>query len=75
MQRIKFKDPQTGKVLVFLTNNMTLPTLTIKALYKSHWEVELFFKRIQQHCCIKKFLSISENAVKTQVGAPWPVTF
>ena len=67
LRRIKFKDPQTGKVLVFLTNNMTLPALTITALYKNRWQVELFFKWIKQHLCIKKFLGTSENAVKTQI--------
>jgi IS4 transposase len=67
LRRIKFKDPQTGKVLVFLTNNMTLPALTITALYKNRWQVELFFKWIKQHLRIKKFLGTSENAVKTQI--------
>lgn len=67
LRRIKFKDPQTGKMLVFLTNNMTLPALTITALYKNRWQVELFFKWIKQHLRIKKFLGTSENAVKTQI--------
>lgn len=67
LRRIKFKDPQTGTVLVFLTNNMTLPALTITALYKNRWQVELFFKWIKQHLRIKKFLGTSENAVKTQI--------
>lgn len=67
LRRIRFKDPQTGKTLVFLTNNTTLPALTVAALYKSRWQVELFFKWIKQHLRIKKFLGNSENAVKTQI--------
>ena len=67
LRRIRFKDPETGKTLVFLTNQMTLPALTICALYKSRWQVELFFKWIKQHLRIKKFLGTSENAVKTQI--------
>lgn len=66
-RRIRFKDPETGKTLVFLTNNTALPALTIAALYKSRWQVELFFKWIKQHLRIKKFLGNSENAVKTQI--------
>jgi Domain of unknown function (DUF4372)/Transposase DDE domain len=67
LRRIRFKDPESGKMLVFLTNNTALPALTICALYKSRWQVELFFKWIKQHLRIKKFLGTSENAVKTQV--------
>ncbi|MEO8837181.1 MAG: IS4 family transposase [Herbaspirillum sp.] len=67
LRRIRFKDPESGKTLVFLTNNTSLPSLTIAALYKSRWQVELFFKWIKQHLRIKKFLGISENAVKTQI--------
>jgi hypothetical protein len=67
LRRVKFKDPETGKTLIFLTNNTALPALTIAALYKSRWQVELFFKWIKQHLRIKKFLGNSENAVKTQV--------
>ena len=67
LRRIRFKDPQSGKTLVFLTNNTTLPPLTIAALYKSRWQVELFFKWIKQHLRIKRFLGTSENAVKTQI--------
>ncbi|MGH9548692.1 MAG: IS4 family transposase, partial [Terriglobales bacterium] len=66
-RRIRFKDPESGKTLVFLTNNSSLPALTIAALYKSRWQVELFFKWIKQHLRIKKFLGTSENAVKTQI--------
>jgi hypothetical protein len=67
LRRIRFKDPDTGKTLVFLTNNTTLPALTIAALYKSRWQVELFFKWIKQHLRIKRFFATSENAVKTQI--------
>ena len=67
LRRIRFKDPETGKSLVFLTNNTALPALTIAALYKSRWQVELFFKWIKQHLRIKRFIGNSENAVKTQI--------
>ena len=67
LRRIRFKDAESGKTLVFLTNNTALPPLTIAALYKSRWQVELFFKWIKQHLRIKRFLGTSENAVKTQI--------
>ncbi len=67
LRRIRFKDSESGKTLVFLTNNTTLPPSTIAALYKSRWQVELFFKWIKQHLRIKRFLGTSENAVKTQI--------
>jgi len=67
LRRIRFKDPESGKTLVFLTNNTALPALTIAALYKSRWQVELFFKWIKQHLRIKRFIGNSENAVKTQI--------
>jgi hypothetical protein len=67
LRRIRFNDPETGKALVFLTNNTTLPALTIAALYRSRWQVELFFKWIKQHLRIKRFLAISENAVRSQI--------
>jgi IS4 transposase len=67
LRRIRFKDPETEKTLIFLTNNFVLPPLTIAALYKNRWQVELFFKWIKQHLRIKKFLGNSENAVKTQI--------
>jgi transposase len=67
LRRIRFSDPESGKTLVFLTNNTALPALTICALYKRRWQVELFFKWIKQHLRIKHFLGNSENAVKTQV--------
>ena len=64
---VAFIDPDTKKFLTFLTNNLTLPALTICALYKQRWQVELFFKWIKQHLRIKSFLGTTENAVKTQV--------
>jgi hypothetical protein len=67
LRRIRFKDPESDKTLVFLTNNTALPALTIAALYKSRWQVELFFRWIKQHLRIKRFLGTSENAVKTQI--------
>ena len=67
LRRIRFKDPETGKTLIFLTNQMTLPAATICALYKNRWQVELFFKWIKQHLRIKRFFGTSENAVKTQI--------
>ena len=67
LRRVRFKDPMSGKTLVFLTNNTTLPAHVIAQLYKNRWAVELFFKWIKQHLRIKRFLGTSENAVKTQV--------
>lgn len=67
LRRIKFKDPTTGKRLVFLTNNFALPAITIADLYRCRWQVELFFKWIKQHLRIKVFFGTSENAVKTQI--------
>ncbi len=67
LRRIRFKDPESGKTLVFLTNNTALPALTIATLYKGRWQVELFFKWIKQHLRIKRFIGTSENAVKTQI--------
>jgi hypothetical protein len=67
LRRVRFKDPESAKTLVFLTNNTVLPALTIAALYKGRWQVELFFKWIKQHLRIKRFLGTSENAVKTQI--------
>jgi hypothetical protein len=67
LRRIRFRDPETGKTLVFLTNNFALSAATICALYKSRWQVELFFKWIKQHLRIKRFYGTSENAVKTQI--------
>ena len=67
LRRIKYNDPQSGKTLVFLTDNFTLPTLTIAQLYRSRWQIELFFKWIKQNLRIKTFYGTSENAVKMQV--------
>ena len=64
LRRIRFKDPETGKTLTFITNQRTLPAATICALYKSRWQVELFFNK--QHLRIKRFYGTTENAVKTQ---------
>jgi hypothetical protein len=67
LRRIMFKDPESGKTLVFLTNNFALPALTITKLYRLRWQIELFFKWIKQHLRIKAFFGTSENAVKTQI--------
>ena len=67
LRRIRLKDAETGKTLVFLTNNFTFSATTIGALYKRRWQVELFFKWIKQHLRIKKFYGNSENAVKSQI--------
>ncbi len=73
LRRIRFKDPQSGKSLVFLTNNTSLPPLTIAALYTNRWQVELFFKWVKQHLRTKRFLNTSENAVKTQIWCAVPI--
>lgn len=67
LRRIRFKDPETGKTLVFLTNHFGISALDVCALYKSRWQIELFFKWIKQHLRIKRFFGTSENAVKSQV--------
>jgi hypothetical protein len=67
LRRVRFTDPETGQRLVFLTNDFTLPALTIAQLYKARWQVELFVKWIKQHLRIKAFYGTSPNAVKTQV--------
>ncbi|HEV2222715.1 MAG TPA: IS4 family transposase [Candidatus Acidoferrales bacterium] len=67
LRRIHYVDPESSKSLVFLTNNLELPARTIALLYKSRWKVELFFKWIKQHLCIKHFYGTSDNAVKTQI--------
>ena len=67
LRRISFCDPDTGKRLVFLTNNFVLSAATIAALYKKRWAVELFFKWIKQNLRIKHFYGTSENAVRTQI--------
>ena len=67
LRRIRFKDPETAKTLVFLTNNFALAPLTVTELYRCRWQVELFFKWIKQHLRIKAFFGTSENAVKSQI--------
>ena len=67
MRRIRLKDRDTGKTLIFLTNNFALPASTIAELYRCRWQVELFFKWIKQHLRIKAFVGTSENAVKSQI--------
>jgi len=67
LRRVSYRDPEDGKVLVFLTNNFDLPALVIAHLYKLRWRVELFFKWIKQNLRIKHFFGTSDNAVKTQV--------
>jgi hypothetical protein len=67
LRRVGFVDPETAKQLVFLTNNFVLPALTIAALYKQRWKVELFFKWVKQNLRIRHFYGTSENAVKTQI--------
>jgi hypothetical protein len=66
-RRVSYRDPETDKVLIFLTNNFDLPPLTIAQLYKSRWRVELFFKWIKQNLRIKHFFGTTDNAVRTQV--------
>ena len=67
LRRVSYLDVETRKRFKFLTNNFTLPALTIAQIYKSRWQVELFFKWIKQHLRIKAFYGTSENAVKTQI--------
>ena len=67
LRRIRYFDSKSNKTLVFLTNNFTLPAITIAELYRCRWQVELFFKWIKQHLRIKSFFGTTENAVKTQI--------
>ena len=67
LRRVRFNDPETGKRLIFLSNNFALPALTITQLYRQRWQIELFFKWIKQHLRIKVFFGESENAVKSQI--------
>jgi hypothetical protein len=67
LRRVSYLDVETRKRFKFLTNNFTLPALTIALIYKARWQVELFFKWIKQHLRIKSFYGTSENAVKTQI--------
>lgn len=67
LRKVSYVDAETGKRLVFLTNNFALPALTVAQIYKQRWQVELFFKWIKQHLRIKAFYGTSETAVKTQI--------
>jgi len=67
LRRIRFYDKELNRRLIFLTNNFSLPALTITKIYKCRWQIELFFKWIKQHLRIKAFYGTSENAVKTQI--------
>ena len=72
MRRIRLKDVASGKALILLTNNFIWPQLTVAALYKNRWQVELFFKLIKQHLGVYALLSNCENSVKTQIW--WTVS-
>lgn len=67
LRRVRYRDPETGKRLVFLTNNFTLPARTIADLYRCRWQIELFFRWIKQNLRIKSFFGFSDNAVRTQI--------
>ena len=67
LRRVRYKDPETGKLYTFLTNDFTVSALTIAKLYKYRWQIELFFKWIKQHLRIKNFYGRTPNAVRTQV--------
>ena len=74
LRRVKFYDEKTNKCLVFLTNNFDLPALVISKLYKSRWQVELFFKWIKQHLRIKAFLERARMLSKRKFGLQLGVT-
>ena len=67
LRRIKYYDKENGKMLTFITNNFIIPSITVTQLYRSRWQIELFFKWIKQHLRIKAFYGTSENAVRTQI--------
>jgi hypothetical protein len=67
LRRVRIKDSSTGASMILITNNFALPALTVGALYRLRWQIELFFKWIKQHLRIKAFFGTSENAVKTQI--------
>jgi transposase len=67
LRRVKFFDKESGRVFIFLTNNMELTAEQIAMLYKNRWQIELFFKWIKQHLKIKSFWGTSENAVRIQI--------
>jgi hypothetical protein len=67
LRRVRYRDPETGKRITILSNNFTLPALTLVELYRGRWQIELFFKWIKQHLRINSFYGTSANAVKTQI--------
>jgi len=67
LRRIKVRDPDDGKALVLLSNNLDLPATSIADLYRCRWQIEIFFKWVKQHLRIKAFFGTSENAVRTQI--------
>jgi hypothetical protein len=67
LRRISYLDPETGKTLVFLTNNFEIEAIVVTKIYKARWQIELFFKWLKQNLRIKAFYGTSENAVKTQI--------
>jgi len=67
LRRVQYRDPETGKVYVFLTNRLDLPALEVAALYKQRWQIELFFKWLKQNLKIKAFFGTSKNAVLIQI--------
>ena len=67
LRRIKYKDKETGKLVILLTNNFELPAIVIAMLYKKRWMIELFFKWIKQNLHIESFYGCSENAIKLQI--------
>ena len=67
LRRISFLDTETGKRLVFITNNFEIAAIVIAKIYKARWQIELFFKWIKQNLRVKSFYGLSENAVKTQI--------
>jgi hypothetical protein len=67
LRRVTYRDPESGRLLVFLTNNFEIPALSVARIYRSRWQVELFFKWIKQHLRLKAFYGTTENAVRTQV--------
>ena len=75
LRRIRFKDPETAKTLIFLTNNFVLPAFTITELYRCRWQVELFFKWIKQHLRIKAFSELRRTRSGHKSGSPSLPTF
>ncbi len=67
LRRVSYRDPLSGKTLVFVTNNFHIPPQTVADLYRCRWQIELFFKWIKQHLRIKSFFGTTQNAVKTQI--------